>query len=396
MTGHQTSRHAVRRGAALLAATLVVTMSPLAFAPAAQAAAETCPSEAYDAPLLLTGCDDTQPPTTAITSVTPTPSATGFTRSSSVTFAFSGAHAGDDDTGAIAFECQLVNTDPATPSTTWQSCVSPKTYTGLEEYATTPYTFRVRAVDATDEAIAAQDANPLTPPDTSEHDWDASPAVSTLMVDSVAPNTFLTSLPVDTIRPDSPVVLSDTVRLGLNSNERATTFACTVNGAAYSACRSGQVALTKLAPGNTTFVARAVDRAFNLDPTPATTTFFVPADIKRSKHSGWRNVRKINRGLFDNDYVEARKVGQTLVIPGIKKVREVRLIALLGPRSGRIEVRVGSSQWYVVDLHAKRSRTAQLVVRDEFSPLQSGTIQIRVRSLRGKGSSVRLDGLVAR
>jgi hypothetical protein len=122
----------------------------------------------------------------------------------------------------------------------------------------------------------------------------------------------------------------------------------------------------------------------------------VPSDIKKGKHSGWRNVRRINQGLFDHDFVESRKVGQTLVIGGIKKAREVRLIAPVGPRAGTIAIRVGSSQWYTVDLHARKAKIAQILVRDEFSPSQSGTIQIRVRSLRGKGSSVRLDALVAR
>jgi hypothetical protein len=389
MTGLSILRRGTRRGTLLVAAGLVAAFLPVTAAAPAQAAPETCPSEAND---LLTGCDDTQPPTTSLTSVSPAPNEAGFIRSSSVTFTFSGAHAGDDDAGVIGFECQLFNTDPAAPPTTWQACTSPQTYTGLQDYTTTPYTFRVRAVDVTDEAIAA---GPLLFPNFNEHDWDESPAVSTVKVDTVAPNTFVTKEPVDAIRPDWPVALSEQVTIGLNSNETPTTFACTVNGDA-TPCATGQVTLRNLAPGNASFVARAVDRAFNLDPTPATTRFFVPADIRKSKGSGWKNVRKINRGYFDNDYVEARRVGQTLAIRGIKKVREVRLIALVGPKAGSVEVRVGSSQWYRVDLYAKRSRTAQLLVRDEFSPLKSGTIQIRVASLRGKKSSVRVDALVAR
>jgi hypothetical protein len=397
MTGLRTRARVARRGATLTVAGLVTVLLPLTFTltvtPAAHAAPETCPSEAYDEPLLLTGCDDAQPPTTTITSVSPTSNADDFIRSTSVTFTFAGAHAGDDDTGTIGVECQLYNT--ATPPDTWQSCASPKTYTGLEEHATTPYTFRVRAVDVTDEAIPARAGNPLTPPDLDEHDRDASPAASTLKVDSLAPNTFVTDEPVDRIRPDWPVVLADAVTLGLHGSEPST-FACTVNGGAVTPCVAGQVALRNLAPGDTTFVARAVDRALNLDPTPATTRFFVPSDIRRTKASRWKNVRKIGRGLFDNDYVESRRVGRTLVVPGVRKVREVRLVALVGPKGGKVEVRVGRSQWYTVNLYAKRARITQLLVRDEFSPLQSGTIQIRVKSLRGPGSSVRLDALVAR
>jgi hypothetical protein len=391
MTGLRTPVRVARRCAVLTAGGLVATLLPFAATSPAQAAPETCPSEAYDPPLGQSGCDDTQPPDTTITSVSPAPNSTGFTRSSSVTFAFVGAHAGDDDAGTITFECQFFNT--ATPPTTWESCASPKTYTGLAEYTTTPYTFRVRAVDATDEAIAS---GGILNPNLNEHDWDETPATSTLMVDSVAPNTFINNEPVDTIRPDWPVVLADTVTLSLQSNEKSTTFACTVNGKAVAGCGKGQTTLSNLAPGDTTLVARAVDRALNLDPTPATLRFFVPSDIKKSKGSGWKNVRKINQGLFDNDYVESKKVGQTLVIKRVKKVREVRLVALVGPKAGTIEVRVGKSQWYPVDLSANKTRLAQVLVRDEFSPLQSGTIQIRVTSLPSKKSSVRLDALVAR
>jgi hypothetical protein len=394
MTGLRTPVRFARRCAVLTAGCVIATLLPFAATSPAQAAPETCPSEAYDEPLLLTGCDDTQPPTTTITSVSPAPNSTGFTRSASVTFAFVGAHAGDDDAGTIEFECQMFNS--AAPPTTWDPCASPKTYTGLAEYTTTPYTFRVRAVDATDEAIPARSDNPITPPNLSEHDWDETPAVSTLMVDSIAPNTFMNNEPVDTIRPDWPVVLADSVTVGLQSNEKSTTFACTLNGKAVTGCGTGQTTLRNLAPGDTTLVARAVDRALNLDPTPATIRFFVPSDIKKSKGSGWKTVRKINQGFFDHDYVESKKVGQTLVIKRIKKVREVRLVALVGPKAGTIEVRVGRSQWYTVDLSAKKTRLAQVLVRDEFSPLQSGTIQIRVKSLRGKKSSVRLDALVAR
>jgi hypothetical protein len=391
MTGLRTPAHVARRGAALTVAGLIATMLALTIAPTAHAAAETCPSEAYDEPLRLTGCDDTQPPTTAITSVSPAPNATGFIRSTSATFTFNGAHAGDDDPGTIGFQCQLYNT--ATPPDTWQSCVSPKTYTGLQEYATTPYTFRVRAVDITDEAIPARGSSPVTPPNPNEHDWDASPAASTLKVDSVAPNTFLTREPVDRIRPDRPVVLTATPVLEVHSNEPAG-FTCTVNGAAVTPCGPGTVTLRNLARGDNTFVARAVDRGGNLDPTPVTTTFFMPSNIKKSRGSGWSTVRR--PGLFGNDFVEATKLGQVLVIKRVKKVREVRLIALVGPKAGTVEVRVGTSQWYTVDLRAKKARVAQLLVRDEYSPLRSGKIQIRVKSLRGKKSSVRLDALVAR
>jgi hypothetical protein len=260
----------------------------------------------------------------------------------------------------------------------------------------------VRAVDTADAGIAACDASPalVNPTCSGEEplapgsdDVDASPAAVSVRVDTTAPNTFLDRLPVDRIRPDRPVVLTSTPVLEANSNEAAS-FQCTINGAAPSPCGPGTFTVHGLAPGDNTVVVRAVDAAANTDPTPATATLFLPADLRRSKGSGWRTVRK--PGMFGGDLLEARTVGATLVVSKVRKVREVRLVAPVGPRFGTIEVRVGSSQWYTVDLHAKKRRVAQLLVRDEFSPLQSGTIQIRVASLRGPGSSVRLDALVAR
>jgi hypothetical protein len=398
MTGFRSSTHAARRGAALAIVGLVAALLPLVAGASSPAAAAVCLDETAKSGFwpAQTGCDDVTPPRATITALTPTPNALSFVSTKTLTVAFTGAHT-DADTGAIGFECQLYNT--AVAPATWTTCASPTTYTGLSDTTTTPYTFRVRAVDTTDQAVQACDANPsidacLGDPDLPDHESPG--AARTIAVDTTIPNSFLNREPVDKIRPDWPVVLTATPVLELNSNERAAGFTCTVNGGAVTPCARGTVTLHNLAAGDNTFVARAVDRADNVDPTPVTTRFFVPADIKPSKGSGWKNVRKTGQGLFDNDYVEAKKVGKTLVIKRIKKVREVRLIAPVGPKAGTIQVRVGRSQWYTVDLYSKTTRTAQILVRDEFSPLQSGTIQIRVTSLRGKKSSVRLDALVAR
>ena len=56
---------------------------------------------------------------------------------------------------------------------------------------------------------------------------------------------------------------------------------------------------------------------------------------------------------------------------------------------------MGRSQWYTVDLSGKTSRQKTYVVRNQYTPLQSGAIVIRVLSLP-RGGSVQLDALVAR
>ena len=67
-----------------------------------------------------------------------------------------------------------------------------------------------------------------------------------------------------------------------------------------------------------------------------------------------------------------------------------------GPPTCVLEVRVGKSQWYTVDLRSKsKLRQKVYLVRSQYTPLQKGTIQIRVERLR-PGGTVAVDALVAR
>ena len=181
-------------------------------------------------------------------------------------------------------------------------------------------------------------------------DYDPTPATTTVKVDTTVPNTFITRTPQDDIRPDWPVTLTRSPQVVLNSNEGGAGFACTVNDRPR-ACAEGQVTLRHLKSGPQDFTARAVDAAGNADPTPSSTKFFVPLNIKASRGSGWQRVRKAD--AFDGDLVRASKVGATLRIGGQRNVREVRLIAPAGPQLGRVQVRVGRSQWYTVNLSGK-------------------------------------------
>ena len=343
-----------------------------------------------------TGCDDSVPPDTTISLVEPTPTVFGFTRSKDVTFTFSGAYT-DGDSGPISFECQMYNT--ATPPSEWQACTSPKAYTGLADTAADPWTFRVRAIDDNDKAINACDSSAtlfdiLCLGEEAVPDYDDTPATSAVRIDTTAPNTFLNNEPVDTIRPDWPVVSTPSPTLSLNSNETSG-FACTLNAKSFTPCNKGVVSFTNLKGGNYSFLARAYDAALNIDPTPVSTVFYVPSNIKKSKKSGWKKVREA--GLFGNDYLTSSKVGQIVVIPSVKNVREVRLLAPTGPNYGKVEVRIGTSQWYTINLASKKTvRLAQLLVRDEYTLPRTGPIQIRVKELDAKHPTVRIDAIVAR
>jgi hypothetical protein len=280
-----------------------------------------------------------------------------------------------------------------TEPTAWDTCTSPQVFNNLAQFTTTPYTFKVRAVDANDQAIAACDSTPSACTNTEVvQDQDPTPATATLKVDTTVPNTFVTRTPQDDLRPDWPVTLTRSPQLVLNSNEGGAGFVCTVNDKP-TACAEGVVTLRGLRSGPQELSAQAVDRAGNADPTPATSEFFVPANLKASRGSGWKRVRQA--GAFDGDLVRARKVGATLRIGKQRNVREVRLIAPSGPRLGTIQVRVGRSQWYTVSLKGKASRQRTYLVRNQYAPLQTGPIVIRVASLP-RGGSVQLDALVAR
>jgi hypothetical protein len=363
-----------------LAALALAASAVQVVATAAPAQAAGCQTETT-----LGGCDDVTPPDTTPVAVRPAPTQAGYVRQSTVTFDFAGVPVDATDTGQIAFECQLYNT--VTPPTAWQACESGQPYSGLVDTTATPYTFRVRAVDATDAAVVCP---VLLCAD--EPDYDPTPATTTVRVDTTVPNTFITRTPQDNVRPDWPVTLNRSPQVGLNSNEGGAGFVCTVNGKPLT-CAEGMATLDDLKSGPQNFTAQAVDAAGNADPTPSSAKFFVPLNIRAPHGSGWQRLRKA--GAFDGDLVRASKVGATLRIGGQRNVREVRLIAPAGRHLGRVQVRVGRSQWYTVDLSGEAAHQKTYVVRDQYAPLQSGAIVIRVLSLP-HGGSVQLDALVAR
>jgi Tol biopolymer transport system component len=171
---------------------------------------------------------DTTPPNTSITSSPP-----AFTKSTSATFAFTSTEAGS------TFKCKR-DSAPA-----FTLCASPKTYTGLAQGT---HTFRVKAIDSA--------GNP-----------DPTPAVRTFTVDTTPPNTMITSGPSGTIHVRN-------VSFGFSSSETGSHFQCRLDGAIFKACTSPK-SYTGLANGSHTFRVRAIDRAGNVDPTPAARTFTV-------------------------------------------------------------------------------------------------------------------------
>lgn len=377
-----TSRLGRWSGLLLVAATL-----PLV-GPAAPAFAAECTSEARPTsgpPLNIPtgpGCDDPEPPETTIGSVSPQPNGQDWIDEKQVSFTFSGAH-NDADTDPISFECQFFNT--ATPPEEWTACTSPASYDELEETPTTPYTFRVRAIDTADHNIDLT-ADPLFPQDTDQPDFDQTPAERTVKVDTVDPiaSTFLG--PYDEEGTGWPIVMKPQVTYLLSASEDDVSYDCQLDGKDVG-CNEGRTTFKGLSGGNRTLSVTVTDPAGNVDRSPATEQFVVPYNLTKGKN--WTKQRA--RGFFAGDVLQTRKAGARIKFRA-QNIREFRVVAPAGPKLGKIRVRTGTGFWKTYDLSKGKTATSRyIVVRDAASPLFSG--QILVESL-SRGKQVRVDALV--
>lgn len=347
----------------------------------AAAAASTCTSEA--AGPFQTRCDDVTPPQTAITATSPKVNR-GYVKATSVDVSFAGSHT-DGDTDPLAYECQVYS--GSTPPATWQACTSPQRVGNLKEG--TRYVFRARAIDAADNAIDATSAPPFgAGASTDKADVDQTPATQVIIPDLTAPTTRISGLPVDFSTPKEPVVTTDSPILTLDSNERAVTYRCTIDGKAYP-CRDGRTRFRDIPPGPAVLKVTAVDFAGNADATPASVRFFVPRDLTAARGSGWSTVKAV--GYVDGDYLSTKRAGATLKATA-RNNRELRIIAPIGPGYGSLSVTVAGEQ-YLLNLNfSQANRHAVFVLRDSRAKPVSGTVVIRtVDSKR-----VLVDGIVLR
>jgi hypothetical protein len=169
---------------------------------------------------------DNVPPDTSITSA---PAAQ--TVETSASFSFTA-------TENATFECAL-------DGAAWAACSSPVSYTGLG-YG--QHTFAARATDA----LGNVDATPATFP------W--------TVLDQTPPETTIVAGPTGTTGPQA-------VTLSFSASEPST-FACSLDGAAPSACTS-PTSYSGLAGGDHTFSVAATDQSGNVDATPATRSWTI-------------------------------------------------------------------------------------------------------------------------
>jgi hypothetical protein len=154
------------------------------------------------------------------------------TNQTAASFAFSGA----DDLDAasqLRFECRLDH-----PVSDWANCTSAKSYGGL---GAGRHSFEVRATDRAGNV--------------------GSPAPHSWTVDTTPPQTTIDSAP-------RAQTNSTTATFTFSSTEARSTFECSLDGAAFSACSSPRE-YTGLAARTHQFQVRATDEAGNADSSPA-------------------------------------------------------------------------------------------------------------------------------
>ena len=151
----------------------------------------------------------------------------------------------------------LVGTISASPYTyNWNSSTAPDG----------PVSISARAVDSSNNAAVS--------------------ASVSLTVDNTPPNTSITSGP-------AALVNTTTASFGLSSSEANSTFACSLDGAAFGTCTS-PAAISGLLNGTHNFQVKATDQAGNTDPTPAAWNWTVdtvpPAVTSTNPSNNARNI----------------------------------------------------------------------------------------------------------
>ncbi|MFN8401706.1 MAG: Ig-like domain-containing protein [Anaerolineales bacterium] len=160
--------------------------------------------------------------------------------SSNASFSFTGSDPGGS--GVASFQCQIDGSG-------FSACTSPQSYSGLGDGS---HTFQVRAID-------------------NVGNIDSSPDSYTWVIDTIAPDTTITTTPSDPSNDSNPAFTftgSDPSGSGVAS------FECQVDGGGFSACTSGS-AFGPLSDGSHTFDVRAIDNAGNTDATPDSHTWVV-------------------------------------------------------------------------------------------------------------------------
>jgi hypothetical protein len=119
------------------------------------------------------------------------------------------------------------------------------------------------------------------------------PVESTFTVDLTRPETAIDSGPGNTST-------STTAAFDFSSSEANVTYQCSLDGAAFAAC-TDPATFTNLALGAHTLQVRAVDRAGNVDATPASQTWTITQASQDTDNDGLPNDIEQTHGTDPND-----------------------------------------------------------------------------------------------
>ena len=200
-------------------------------------------------------------------------------------------------------------------------------------------------------------------------------------VDSTAPDTSITSGPVD-----GSLLLAGATAFGFSSNDSGATFTCLLDGAAKS-CPSSPVSLTGLSRTTHTFSVAAKDQAGNQDSTPATRTFTVPLDDEDLRFSFGNWKRKSSSAAYLGSFVQVKKKNASFSYT-VSKATSLSLIVGTAPKAGKVKVFLNGELLKTISLKGATS-LAHVVQVASFSTPQTGTLLVQTANKK----QVRIDGL---
>ena len=299
----------------------------------------------------LTDCDEEAPETT-ITGSAPAP-VDGMITSRSVTFSFTGSDNRGD--AALSFECRLIT--PAEDNPSWLPCDEDEGAAyAVGDAPLESYRFEVRA---TDDAI--------TFPNAPRPNTDETPAAYSFGVDTVPPQTRRFSGP-------SFYQPSRDAEFVHGSSDASATYVCTLDGRPLT-CDQDYLALRRLSSGRHRLKVAAVDRYGNADPTPVTTTWWVPRNSlgTRAERARWRRVMDVD--AFDKDVVTTA-VRRATLSAKLRGVRAVGLVVRTEPGAGRLRVKFNRTTLKVIGLDDRRIGSQTVFMDLPGRKKRSGTLRV--------------------
>jgi hypothetical protein len=257
---------------------------------------------------------------------------------------------------AVAYDCMLQG-----PSGhTWRTCSSPAVYRGLADGV---YRFFVRGRDRAGNI-------------------DPTPASTAWTVDRTAPQTSITSGPIN-----GGWLLSTTAVISYTSTEAGSTFSCTLDNVPRT-CSPSSVRLGTMSQASHVFSISATDSAGNRDQTPAVRTWTVPKDDAVLHHGpGWqlRSARSTYLGTYSRSTTRGATISTRVV-----NARKLALVASKGVNHGTVKVMLGSQVLRTVRLAAPSGQTKRVIPIATFANPRTDTVKIVVTS---SGKQVRIEGL---